>query len=214
MGVFDIFRKSKMPYRDKSLNLIYELLFCDNIDLFKGSTQQDGKYPFDILLSDNISEEDINKVIKDDQIESRIKILAYNKLILMGNPINKKELFAVIVEIGLDNGLDVLAAYKDGSARYINHSEKLIVWDTVDNISDKLINELFINSERVVRKIGPWDKPRRPFPKKGIVRITFLVSDGLYFGEGPIGVLFNSALDGPALKAATQFMKYLVEFKK
>jgi hypothetical protein len=211
MGLFDIFRKSKGPYRDKSLNLIYELLFCDNLDLFKGSTVQDDKYPFDILVSDKSSVDDINRIINDDQLESRIKILAYNKLMLMGNQIKKKDLLGVIVEIGLDNGLDVLAAYRDGSARYINHSGKLIVWDAVDNISDKLINELFINSERVVRKIGPWDKARRPFPKKGIVRISFLVSDGLYFGEGPIVVLFNNDLDGPALYSATQLMKYLIK---
>jgi hypothetical protein len=210
MGLFNLFKNSKKPYKDESLNSIYELLFCDDIDLFKKNVQQVISYPFDILFSANTNKEDLNRVIGDVKLESRIKILACNKLILMGNPIKKKELLAVIVEIGLDDGLDVLAAFKDGTARYINHSEKLIVLDTVDDASNKLISKLFTDSEEVVKKIGPWDKARRPHPEKGNVRITFLVSDGLYFGEGPIKVLFNDVLAGPALASAGQFMKYIV----
>ena len=33
MGLFNIFKKSNSPYKNDSVNLIYELLFCDNIDL-------------------------------------------------------------------------------------------------------------------------------------------------------------------------------------
>jgi len=42
------------------------------------------------------------------------------------------------------------------------------------------------------------------------VRISFLVTDGLYFGEGPINVLFSDALAAPALSSATALMQYLV----
>jgi hypothetical protein len=62
-----------------------------------------------------------------------------------------------------------------------------------------------------VNKIGVWDKPRRPNPTKGNVRITFLVSDGLYFGEGPMNILFNDEMASPALTNATELMKYLTE---
>jgi len=117
----------------------------------------------------------------------------------------------VIVEVGLDKGLDVLASFSDGTARYINQTGKILIWETKDEISNKLTENLFIKSKQIVDKIGPWDKPRLPHPTKGNVRITFLVSDGLYFGEAPTNVLFNDTLASPALLSATDLMKYLTE---
>jgi len=209
MGIFDIFKKSTKPYKDSSTNLVYELLFCDNLDLYKNNSQQPDNYPWDILFSADTA--GLEKIIADPEVESRIKILAYNKLLFNGQKADKKELLGVIVEIGLDNGLDVLASFKDGTARYINQTGKMIIWETSDDISNDLTNKLFDDSYKVVVKIGPWDKPRRPSPEKAIVRITFLVSDGLYFGEGPIDVLFSDPMAGPALSSATDLMKYLTE---
>jgi hypothetical protein len=198
------------PYKDKSINMIYNLLFCDNDELFKTDKQSLDKYPWDIVLSDNYAESDYNKVVNDNSLESRVKILAYRKLLSKWINIETKELFAVIIEIGFDNGLDVLAAYKDGSARYINQSSKLIVWDTRNEDSDILIYKLLLASDNVVKKIGPWDKPRPSYPKKGNARITFLVSNGLYFGEAPLDALFNDPMAGPVLTFGAELMQYLM----
>jgi hypothetical protein len=199
------------PYKEESINMIYNLLFCDNENLFKTQNQTENKYPWDIILSNNYKEDDYKKVINDTSIESRTKILAYRKLITNGYKIDTKDLLGVIIEIGLDNGLDVLAAYRDGSARYINQSEKLIIWDKPDSDSKRLLNQLFETSGNVVRKIGSWDKPRLSYPKKGNARITFLVSDGLYFGEASSEVLFNDSLAGPVLYSGAELMKYLMD---
>lgn len=51
----------------------------------------------------------------------------------------------------------------------------------------------------------------RPHPTKGTARITFLVSDGLYFGEGPMDIIFNDPLASPALTSATELMQYVTE---
>ncbi|MBD1387348.1 hypothetical protein IDJ75_18815 [Mucilaginibacter rigui] len=208
MGIFDIFKKQN---KDVLENSVYELLFCDNPDLYKNNNQQPDSYPWNILFSDTTDNADLEKIIADTNAESRVKILAYNKLLDRGQKINKKELLGVIIEIGLDNGLDVLASFRDGTARYINQSGKIIIWETTDTTSANLTDKLFDNSYEVVNKIGPWDKPRLPRPKKGVVRITFLVSDGLYFGEGPINVLFSDPMAAPALSSAAELMKYLVE---
>jgi hypothetical protein len=61
----------------------------------------------------------------------------------------------------------------------------------------------------IIGRIGLWDGARKPHPVKGNVRIAFLVSDGLYFGEGPINVLFNDALAAPALSSAAALMNYM-----
>ena len=81
----------------------------------------------------------------------------------------------MIVEVGLDGGLDVLASFEYGTARYINHIEKVLIWETTDDeAANKITNELFAFSQHIVDQIGPWDKPRRPNSTKGNARITFL----------------------------------------
>lgn len=219
MGLFSFFKKSPStqqassdPYRDSATNLIYNLLFCDNLDLYKANTQPPHNYPFDLLFSETSSITDVQKVIDDTRSDPRVKVLAYNKQLASGHKPNKKELLAVIVEVGLDNGLDVLASFNNGTARYINQTGKMLIWETTaDETANELTKTLFSNSQTIVNQIGPWDKSRRPHPTKGNVRITFLVSDGLYFGEGPMDVLFNDPMARPALTSATQLMQYLTE---
>ncbi|RYU92150.1 hypothetical protein EWM62_01540 [Mucilaginibacter terrigena] len=211
MGIFDIFKTQTKPYKDPSTNLVYELLFGDNPDLYRNNNQQADIYPWDILYAETANKADLEKIIADIITPSRVKILAYNKLTNNGQASNKKELLGVILEIGLDGGLDVLASFRDGTARYINQTGKMIIWETSDTASNELTNRLFNDSLAIVNQIGPWDKPRLLPPKKNMVRITFLVSDGLYFGEGPIDVLFADPMAGPALSSAAELMKYLIE---
>lgn len=218
MGLFSFFKKSPEqatasgnPYKDSSTNLIYNLLFCDNIDLYKNITKPHYTYPFDILFSETSSISDLQKIIDDSSSDARLKVLSYNKQLASGHKPSKKELLAVIVEVGLENGLDALASFNDGTARYINQTGKILVWETTDEKSNELTQDLFLKSQNIVNQIGVWDKPRRPAPTKGNVRITFLVSDGLYFGEGPIDVLFNDPMASPALTSATYLIKYLTE---
>ncbi len=198
------------PYTDSSTNFIYNLLFCDDLSLYVQNTKEPYTYPFDILFADNTSIADLQGIIDDASADPRIKVLAYNKQLTVGHKPANKELLAVIVEIGLDDGLVVLASFHDGTARYINHTGNVLVWETTDDPNANAITrQLFDNSIKIVNQIGPWDKPRRPAPTKGLMRITFLVSDGLYFGEGPMDVLFNDPLASPALTSATQLMQYI-----
>ena len=219
MGLFNFFKKTPVsrqepagPYKDSAINLIYNLLFCDSLDLFKANSQPPHYYPFDILFAETSSAEELQKIIDDTGSDPRVKVLAYNKQLANGHKPAKKELLGVIVEVGLDKGLDVLASFNNGTARYINQTGKMLVWEiTTDERANGLTSALFLNSQNIVNQIGPWDKPRRPHPAKGNARITFLVSDGLYFGEGPMTVLFNDPMASPALTNATQLMQYLTE---
>jgi len=221
MGLFSFLKKSPTqtqsqssidPYKDSSANFIYNLLFCDNLNLYKDKTQKLYTYPFDILFSETSSITDIQKVIDDKDSDPRTKILAYNRQLAIGHKPGKKELLAVIVEVGLDGGLDVLASFSNGTARYINQTGQILVWETTDDqTANKITSDLFANSQNIVNQIGAWDKQRRPNPTKGNVRITFLVSDGLYFGEGPLNVLFSDPMASPALTKATELMQYLTQ---
>lgn len=197
------------PYADDATNTIYELLFCDNIHLYKRDVSTSSDFPWNILFAPAPDPVELQKLVFDDQMESRIKLLAYDVMRRHGIPVEEKELLGVIVEVGLEEGLDVLASYQDGTARYINYTGKMILWDIADKASAEITAQLFRDSLNIVHRIGPWTESRRPHPAKGNVRISFLVSDGLYFGEGPVNVLFNDALAAPALSSATAMMQYL-----
>jgi len=216
MSLFNLFKKTPPPpsgpYRDEATNQIYQLLFSDNAELYRSSLSEPPTYPFDILLSPTSSIADLQKIVDDGATEARAKILAYNLQMARGHKPTNKELLGVIVEVGLEGGLDTLAAYSDQRARYINYTGSMVVWENPeDETAGQMIRDLFEKSREIVSKIGPWENPRRPAPAQGIVRLSFLVSDGLYFGEGPIQVLFNDPMANPALTSATALMQFLTE---
>jgi len=202
------------PYQEDSVNAIYDLLFCDNIAFYQKSIPSPRTYPWDIVLADSSGESDLRKIINDPALESRIKLLAYHILSTQGKKSVDRILLGVVVELGLDEGLDVLAAYRDGTARYINYTGHMIIWETYNDESIVITKQLFEASGKIVSQIGPWNKPRRAFPAKGDLRISFLVSDGLYFGEGPINTLFKDQLAAPALTAATSMLQYITNKSK
>jgi hypothetical protein len=178
--------------------------------IYQTGIAQQPSYPWNILLDNNNTDEALLNLIADDTLESRMKLLAFHQLRLKGYTVGNKELLGVIIEVQLEKGLDVLAAFKDGTARYINQSEKLIVWETQTAESGRLINDLFEAAINVVNKIGVWDGARLPPPGKGEVRLNFLVSDGLYFGQGPFNVLAADAMGAPVINAATELMVFLM----
>lgn len=222
MGLFNFLKKDPAqiqtktapvgPYSESATNVIYNLLFCDSLDLYKEKTTVPYIFPFDILFSESSSQSDLQKIIDAKDSDPRIKVLAYNKLTASGQKPLKKEILAVIVEVGLDGGLDVLASFNDGTARYINKTGKILIWETrEDQNANNITTQLFKHSKSIVNAIGVWDKPRLTAPVPGNVRISFLVSDGLYFGEGPTNDLFNDPMAGPALRKATELLQYITE---
>ncbi|MGC4039129.1 MAG: hypothetical protein QM764_24435 [Chitinophagaceae bacterium] len=201
---------NQQPYPSQGYNKLYNLLFADDINLYQPNNETKSVYPWNVLMNDRAAVADLQGVAADTTIESRLRALAFNMLRFKGYKQNSKELLGIIVEVALDEGLDTLAAYKDGSARYINHSEKMTVWDTTTAESQSLIRNLFSAGLEVVKQIGPWEKDRLPAPKNGDIRISFLVADGLYFGQGPFEVLEKDRIGAPVVRAATQLMVFLV----
>lgn len=198
------------PYTEPAVNTLYDLLYCDHPEAFMPTTKPPYAYPWDILFSQPPAlEQDLLKVARDKKAESRVRLLACQLLRQHQWTLPDKELLGVVVELGMEGGLDVLASYRDGTARYINYTGKVLIWESPDATSLEITQRLFRESETIVRQIGPWNQPRRPFPAQEMLRLSFLVTDGLYFGEGPINTLFNDAMAAPALQAATELMRYL-----
>ena len=198
-----------VPYQQESINEIYNLLFCDQLELYKNHTSSP-EDPWMLVLSDAINPEKLIQLSQDPDVPSRLRLLAYRRLHTMNQPINTNELLGVIVEIRFANGLDTLAVYKDGSARYINQAGKLIVWDHRTEISDKAIGNIFRASQVITDQILPCYDKRTPHPAEGRCKVTFLVSDQLHSTEGPFNEYSAHPVISPVISAAFGLLQYLM----
>ncbi|HZD00355.1 MAG TPA: hypothetical protein VFA46_09235 [Actinomycetes bacterium] len=122
-----------------------------------------------------------------------------------------KNVLGLIVEMGLRQGLDVLAVYADRSARYYNHAGGGVVVDRAAASLAQLIDALLAAAADIVAQIGPWEGPRPGPPPPEHVRLSFLTPSGVHFGEGAVNALEGDPLGGLVLRGATQVMRELVE---
>ncbi len=194
------------PYAEEATNTIYNLLFCDNLSLYRAKFAGEPEGPWKVLFATPPNTDALRALATSPSEESRVRILAFNALDDLAGAIHPKELLGVVIEVGLDEGLDTLAVYSDLSARYINQSEAMVIWETTEPAVDEKIRNLLAASEKVVEKIGRWDQARLPSPAEGLMRMTFLVSDGLYFGQGPMEALRKDQLAAPVISAATELL--------
>jgi hypothetical protein len=201
------------PYgKANPANEIYDLLFCDNPSAFQ---PKPGRNPTDwqlLLFGASQDPARIAELAQDPSAESRVRALASNWLRTHGHEPAKKSLFGVIIEVPLDHGLDVLAAYADSGVRYINQTGKMAFIEAgglpeVNQPATRLI-EL---AQPVVARIGPWDKARLPPPVAPKIRLTFIVSDGLYFGEGHFEAMQQDALAAPLIQQGASMVTLLAD---
>jgi hypothetical protein len=155
----------------------------------------------------------LREVLALTGLESRHYLQAWHFLRELGEqplPREAKNLYGVVVEVALDEGVDVVAAYADHSARYFNYSGAAIVWDRPNGSLDGVIDALLSAGKTVAEQIGPWDGPRPAAPPTGQARISLLVPAGLHFGQGPYQALAADPMGGPVLGAALTLMQSLI----
>lgn len=209
-----IFKKPETPEVSSGTNeasrfgQIYELLFCDRPELFAPSGAPSAKWMQ--VLYEQTDPELIRALAVDPSQESRIRLLAFRWLSSHGIEIQSKEILGVVIEVGLELGNDTLAAYADGSVRYINRAGKLAVFDGGPPEVVVAAQHLILVSGDTVERIGPWTEPRLPPPSKGRARLTFLVADGLYFGEGTFNAIRNDPIGKPVIDAGAELLQFCV----
>ena len=198
-----------VPYGSDSANFMYNLLFCDDLGSFKA--KPDAKIaPWQTtLFAEPLDFAALELLASDSSQEGRARYLAYTLLRNAEKPVPSKILFGVIVEVGLPDGLDVLAAFSEGGVRYINKTGKLAVFEGVPQIQ-RVVQEVLDAAQSVVAHTGPWPGARLAPPKTGNIRITFLVSDGLYFGQGPMTQMQQQSMAAPLIQKATVLLQTVV----
>jgi hypothetical protein len=199
------------PYSEPAANGIYNLLFCDDEEAFRPSAGEALAPWQSTLFAANPSRGAIRTLANDSTAEGRVRALAFNRLRGLGESVPKRVLLGVVVEVGLDGGLDALAAFTDGGVRYVNQSGKMAFADGGLPQTKDLVRKLLVVSQAAVEQLTPSVRPRQAPPKRGNIRVTFLVSDGLYSGEGSAGAMQSNPLAGPIVEQATQLLLAVVK---
>jgi len=199
------------PYNDDGINVIYHLLFCDRLDLYKTNHHGEMTPPWSTLFADTPDLAAIAKIAEDGAQESRVRMLAFNMMRTAKRPVSKKLHLGTIIEVGLPGGVDTLAVFADEGIRYINCTGKIAVVEGKNELFKAETQAVLKASKPIIPAIGPWDKARLPAPKTGNIRMTFLVSDGFYFGEGPMAAIQQDPMASPLIDAATQLLVKVVK---
>ncbi|WP_143132917.1 hypothetical protein [Pseudoduganella namucuonensis] len=193
------------PYAREDLNLVYNLLFCDDASLFKS-----GDDVTRALFSEEAEPKIVRAIADDADEESRVRVLAYNWLHDKLQPVPPKETLGVVVEVALEEGLDVLAAYADGTARYINHTGKVSVYESHPPEIAAQARELVKAAKGMVKTPVAGIRQRHLPPAGGQVRATALASDGLYVNQGPFAAMASAPHTVPVMQAAQKLLDLIV----
>lgn len=159
----------------------------------------------------------LQKITVMPGLESRHYLEAWNALRSLGvNPPadRAKTVYGVVVEVGMKDGADIVAAYTDGSARYLHHSGAGTIWERPDTSLDEEINALLKAGQTVANQIGPWEQPRPAAPTEGNVRLNMLTPSGLHFGYGGFNTLEKEPMGKAIIDPATQLMLKLTQLAK
>ena len=117
----------------------------------------------------------------------------------------------VVVDVGLEGGIDTLAGFEDSSARYLNQGGGAVVWDAEDARIASAVTALLAAGQAVAAVTGPLDEPRPAPPGPGDAAIWILTDAGNHLAMGPFAALAADALAGPVVAAAIELMRLLIE---
>jgi hypothetical protein len=105
-----------------------------------------------------------------------------------------KQMGGLILEVGLDTGVDVLAAFADGRARFLNTNGDISMWEGGEGATAGLVSKLLGCAAPIVAKAAaqPWE--RLDSPADGSIRISTFGSGGMHLEQGTIEEFANHPL--------------------
>jgi hypothetical protein len=121
---------------------------------------------------------------EDPDAESRVRLWAWTALRGLGvqpsGPM-AQDVVGVVIEVPVDDGTDVLAAYSDGSVRFLGAAGRYVAREADEPDAN---SALLLDEARVLVTVAP--QPRRLEPvEEGMVRLTALTAFGVHSVEVP-----------------------------
>src|SRR5207247_7904449 len=83
------------------------------------------------------------------------------------------------IEMPVPAGRDLLVAYRDGSARYLNYSGKVLLWEARSDAEiEAAITGWLAVGQVIADATGVWDQPSLPPVPPGQARLLMLTPGG------------------------------------
>lgn len=119
-------------------------------------------------------------ILDAKDLETRTQLWVWSSLRELGEKPDQRaagEVLGVVIEVPSGGSYDTLAAYVDGTARYLNYSGAAIIWDRKDAMI-KTLCQAFVDSTIPASSEA---KPRMDLslPKRGS-QVTLLTRSGIY----------------------------------
>jgi hypothetical protein len=198
------------PYQKASSDLEYNRLFCEDRSLYRLQPGEFEGEHWQRLMTPRPAASLVHELAGQDDLPARLRILAFNYLLKKGQKPTRQELLGFILEAGEEDGLETLAAYTDYSVVYINSQGETKQWQADQPAIRRQLIDCFTRAAALAERLRPTDLPRFIPPFKGLARITLLLSDGRYFGQGPGHDLGKDPLSGPLIRQANNLLANLV----
>ncbi len=159
----------------------------------------------------------LKQITAAEGLGTRLYLQAWHSLRSLGelppDPL-RGQIQGFIIENHMEQGLDLLAAYADHTARYSNSSGAGLVWDTRDPEIDHLIDNLLRVGQSIMETIGLNQGETLPIPAKGNIRLFVMGFGGSCFGEGPAAQLLQDQMTEYAIHAGYDLIRCLLEKAK
>ena len=165
----------------------------------------------------NAAIEHLRYVVEMTEIETRTQLQAWHCLRALGVEPEEsigKEVHGIVVEVGLEAGVDSVAAYRDRTARYFNHSSAAVIWDTETAEMNASIDPLLEIAAAIGDSTAPFDEPHPPPPDGGVLLINILTPAGIHIGTGPMDIMQNDPMGAAVTQAAMGLMQKLMKVEE
>lgn len=156
----------------------------------------------------------LKQIVEKQGLNTRIHLQAWHTLRSLGEwpPESQRGyLQGMVVENHMDHGLDIVAAFRDYTARYWNYSGTGVVWEARDREIDPLIVNMLAVGDAIMKKIGIGQHEPPPVPEKGYLRIYLMAYDGSCFGHGLFEQLSRDKMGNAAIDTAIKLMNGLTK---
>jgi len=191
------------------------LFACQTVKELLKTVKLDGRPgPFQTIAQASLLEEKgdkaearslLHNLLVVPGLETRIQLVTWLALRELGERPDAKagtEVLGVILELPMQDGYDTLAAYQDGSARYLNFSGSAIFWDARDETVAALCRAFIAAGASAGTNAKPRDDISLP---QSATQLTLLTRSGPYA---------TASVPPSVMKAATALMIDLIQRAK
>lgn len=216
-------------FRTGSVARIVQELRTDNVeqandqfDLLRESGEGEGEIWYHIVAAYSRSKagrmleakQELRRLLEYTEIESRLRIWAWNKLrqwSVEPEPEIADQVYGVVLEVGVPDGVELVAAYEDGSSRYINKSGTMIVWDLPDDKNTVLAQKITATAQTLINHLPLVEAPNLS-TAGGQVQMSALTAGGLRALTLPMSELRRTAAPlAPLFNASTELLVSLIK---